>query len=30
VSAIPMLEPGNFEGALIMFWPVEDGPPEHD
>jgi PAS domain-containing protein len=25
VSAIPMLEPDNFEGALIVFWPVEDG-----
>jgi PAS domain-containing protein len=30
VSAIPMLEPGNFEGALVMFWPVEDASPEHD
>jgi PAS domain-containing protein len=24
VSAIPMLEPDNFEGALVVFWPVED------
>jgi hypothetical protein len=24
VSALPLLEPGNFEGALVVFWPVED------
>lgn len=23
VSALPLLEPGYFEGALIVFWPVE-------
>lgn len=25
VSAIPLLEPGYFEGALLAFWPVEQG-----
>jgi PAS domain-containing protein len=24
VSALPLLEPGYFEGALLAFWPVED------
>src|SRR5436305_7915953 len=24
VSALPLLEPGNFEGALVVFWTVED------
>ncbi len=27
VSALPLLEPGNFEGALVVFWPVEDAAP---
>jgi PAS domain-containing protein len=27
VSALPLLEPGNFEGALIVFWAVEDAAP---
>jgi PAS domain-containing protein len=26
VSALPMVEPGNFEGALIVIWPVEAAP----
>jgi hypothetical protein len=30
VSSIPLLEPDNFEGALVMFWPAEDAFPEHD
>lgn len=25
VSVLPLLEPGHFEGALVAFWPVEDG-----
>ena len=24
VSALPLVEPGNFEGALVVFWPPED------
>jgi PAS domain-containing protein len=28
VSALPLLEPGNYEGALIVFWRVEDTEPE--
>jgi PAS domain-containing protein len=28
VSALPLLEPDYFEGALIVFWPVEDAAPE--
>jgi PAS domain-containing protein len=24
VSALPLLEPGFYEGALVVFWPVED------
>lgn len=24
ISALPLLEPGNFEGALVVLWPVED------
>jgi PAS domain-containing protein len=24
VSALPLLEPGYFEGALLAFWPVEE------
>ncbi len=24
VSALPLVEPGNYEGALVVFWPVED------
>jgi PAS domain-containing protein len=24
VSALPLVEPGNYEGALIVFWPVEE------
>jgi PAS domain-containing protein len=27
VSALPLLEPGNFEGALLIFWRVEDAAP---
>ena len=26
VSAIPLLEPDHFEGAMIVFWPVEANP----
>jgi PAS domain-containing protein len=25
VSSIPLLEPGHYEGALVLFWPVDDG-----
>ncbi len=28
VSALPLLEPGFYEGALVVFWPVEDAAPE--
>jgi len=28
LSAIPMLDPDHFEGALIVFWPVEAAGPE--
>jgi len=28
VSALPMLEPDNYEGALVVFWPVEAAVPE--
>lgn len=28
VSALPLLEPGYFEGALVVFWPVETAAPE--
>jgi PAS domain-containing protein len=28
VSALPLLEPGNYEGALIVFWRVENTEPE--
>jgi PAS domain-containing protein len=24
VSALPLLEPGHFEGALVVFWTVDD------
>jgi PAS domain-containing protein len=24
VTAIPLIEPAHFEGALVMFWPVDD------
>jgi PAS domain-containing protein len=24
VSALPLLEPDNYEGALVVFWPVEE------
>jgi len=27
VSALPLLEPGYFEGALVVFWPVDDAAP---
>jgi PAS domain-containing protein len=27
VSALPLLEPGYFEGALVAFWPVEQSAP---
>jgi PAS domain-containing protein len=28
VSALPMLEPDNYEGALVIFWPVEAAAPD--
>ena len=28
VSALPLLEPDFYEGALVVFWPVEDAAPE--
>jgi PAS domain-containing protein len=28
VSALPLLEPDNYEGTLIVFWPVEDAQPD--
>jgi PAS domain-containing protein len=27
LSALPLLEPGHFEGALVVFWPVEAAAP---
>jgi PAS domain-containing protein len=24
VTALPLLVPGNFEGAMVVFWPVEE------
>jgi PAS domain-containing protein len=24
VSSIPLLEPGHYEGALLVFWPIDD------
>lgn len=27
VSALPLLEPGYFEGALVVFWPIEAAAP---
>jgi PAS domain-containing protein len=27
LSALPLLEPGSFEGALVVFWPVEVATP---
>jgi PAS domain-containing protein len=27
VSALPLLEPGHFEGALVAFWPAEEAAP---
>ncbi len=27
VSALPLLQPGHFEGALVVFWPIEDAAP---
>ncbi|MDX6642911.1 MAG: hypothetical protein QOD76_873 [Solirubrobacteraceae bacterium] len=27
VTALPLLEPGNFEGALLIFWRVEQAAP---
>jgi PAS domain-containing protein len=27
LSALPLLEPGHFEGALVVFWPVDAGAP---
>ena len=27
VSALPLLEPGYYEGALVVLWPVEDAAP---
>ena len=26
-SALPLLEPGHFEGALVVFWPIEAAAP---
>lgn len=26
VSAVPLVEPSNHEGALVLFWPVEAAP----
>jgi PAS domain-containing protein len=23
VTAVPLIEPGNFEGAVVVFWPVD-------
>ena len=28
VTALPLLEPGHFEGGLVDFWPVETPAPE--
>jgi hypothetical protein len=28
VSALPLLEPDFYEGARVVFWPVEDAAPE--
>lgn len=28
VTALPLLEPGHFEGALVVFWPVQNAAPE--
>ena len=28
VSALPLLEPGFYEGALVVFWPIEDAAPQ--
>ena len=28
VSALPLLEPDYYEGALVVFWPVEDAARE--
>ena len=28
VSALPLLEPDFYEGALVVFWPVDDAAPE--
>jgi hypothetical protein len=28
VTALPLLEPDYFEGALVDFWPVETPAPE--
>jgi PAS domain-containing protein len=28
VSALPLLEPGNFEGAIVAFWSIEDSAAE--
>jgi PAS domain-containing protein len=28
VSVLPLLEPGNFEGAMVAMWPVENGASE--
>jgi PAS domain-containing protein len=28
VSALPLLEPGFYEGALVVFWPIEDAAPD--
>jgi len=27
VSALPLLEPGYFEGVLVAFWPIEEAAP---
>jgi PAS domain-containing protein len=28
ISALPLLEPGFYEGALVVFWLVEDAAPQ--
>ena len=30
VSAIPLVGPGVYEGALVVFWPVEQAAPGMD
>jgi PAS domain-containing protein len=30
VSAVPLLDPDNYEGALVLFWPVEAAVEQAD